>query len=49
MPYGRGTYGTKRGRPPEPMSTRPLPNKPLASKTSPIKNVLANRQITRRT
>jgi hypothetical protein len=49
MPYGRGTYGTKRGRPPETVAPKPLANRPLDNKSSPIKNVLANRQITRRT
>jgi hypothetical protein len=54
MPTGPGTYGTTRGRPPKSISTRlkpdkPLANRPLDNKSSPIKNVLANRQITRRT
>ena len=48
MPTGPGTYGTTRGRPPKAMSTRLKPDKSPADKPSPIKKVLANRQLTRR-
>jgi hypothetical protein len=54
MPYGPGTYGTKRGRPsetvaPKPLTNKPLANRPLDSRLSPVKKALANRQLTRRT